>query len=271
MWVFVFYLYHSVATEENCKQRPTDPKWCWNTITECISLIKLLNSYFKRLHWSLNIDRQSDEVCDWCIKLISSLSLSSIVSALSLWLHSSGQIITFLHSFPLVPSSVSHPIPHYQMKGKPWCVWGWLAAEPEVKRWEERGRRDEGTEKEREKKKRKRRKGAACSDCKWCERRGEFVLEGWLVSVRTLWDGKWRTTIAGLLRHSRIKLELQVCLLQLLKFTLKTIGLNNRLLFAVCHCSHQFIWASVPCILCELYFFYYFFFSYHHWNSFWTI
>lgn len=34
------------------------------------------------------------------------------------------------------------------------------------------------------------RKSTACSDCKWCERRGEFVLGGRLVSAKTPWEGK---------------------------------------------------------------------------------
>lgn len=41
------------------------------------------------------------------------------------------------------------------MKGKPWYVWDWLAAEPEVERWEKKGRGDEGEGEEWEKRERR--------------------------------------------------------------------------------------------------------------------
>lgn len=103
-------------------------------------------------------------------------------------------------------------------------------------RWRQReGMRKEGAK----------RKGTVCSDCKWCERGGEFVLEGWLVSVRTLWEGNWRTTVVGLLD---LELEFLSCCVPsavAFKITLKTMSLEKHPLYAQCH----FRWAFVFWIL----------------------
>lgn len=147
---------------------------------------------------------------DLMSSVIGTLSPSLLQASLPLCQHFLANCIhqdRSLHaSSPLVPLSVSHPVPHYQMKGKPWCLWGWLAAAPEVERWEERGRADEGKEKEWGREQNKAQPALTVNGV----RKGEFVLAAWLVSVRALWEGNWRTTVVELLVRSRTKLKLRV-------------------------------------------------------------
>jgi len=125
--------------------------------------------------------------------LIGELSLSSLKASflwcqhfLSYRIHQDRS----LHLYPPFLSCVSHPIRLEQMKGKPWCVWGCLAAEPEVERWDEQERGDEGEVKGREKTCRGEKAQPALTLI--AVRREEFVLEGGLVSIRTPLEGNWK-------------------------------------------------------------------------------
>lgn len=126
-------------------------------------LVHILNTFIS--YWTLTGDLMSS--------VIGTLGPSLLQASLPLCQHFLAHCIhqgRSLHaSSPLMPLSVSHPIPRYKMKGKPWCLWGWLAAVPEVERWEQRERGDKGKGEEIEKRKRTEKK-AACSDCKLCEK-----------------------------------------------------------------------------------------------------
>lgn len=143
----------------------------------------MLSSYFKHFHWSLNIDRWSDELCHWYIKPISSSSLSSVVSALSRLLHSSRKIITCVLSSLASLCLSSHPsLPNERETLVSLRLTGSSARGGKMRReregrWRQRG----GMRKEEEN-----RKKAQPVLTVNCVRKGEFVLETWLLLLE-LW------------------------------------------------------------------------------------
>lgn len=170
-------------------------------LTQFISLIKMLRSYLKHLHWPLN----TDKVIWWALWLVRWAHLFfkplfRCVSTFSLtaFIKTDHYMLPLLSCLPLslIPSFTT------KWKGNP----GVSEADwQQRQRWKDE-KREGGQMKAKRRNEGENRIKAQPALTVNGVRKGEFVLAAWLVSVRALWEGNWRTTIVELLVRSRTKL-----------------------------------------------------------------